>query len=1007
MKKWTFTILLTNLCLHTAAQLYQHTLYNTTNGLSSNSVSTAVKDARGFLWIATSNGLNRFDGNAFDHFFNNPADSTSIASNEINNLFIDAQQQLWVSTMAGISLYHPRTQTFSNYAPDTLVMPKIGHHFPAIQQDAAGNIWLGGSYDLLVFNPASKKFSSSGWAAFAAKVKPASGNHSRVVILGMQKKSAQEFWVLTTYGLFSVQQQTRQFTYYPYPDISDYFGCQLNYIDEKGLVWIGTYQHGIICFNPAQNKWIRYSTPATLRNNTNWDWAYGITQYHADTLWYCTRKGIVYLVPGQPAFARLPGRPLADSLPAAVYTNIIKEGPYTWLASSQGLTKLHPGKKIFSRLEVPAVTKPGKLYPLQQPHCYILSDDEEGQVYFFNKQTGIKKKLTSSDGKTIKGTLSFKSIGAGKALLATDEQLYWYNEHTAIATPINLPARVQPINPHLLRNIAFNAADSTVWIRDRRQGILQLNSRNNSIHYLSICNTKEQTTFSSMYFDSLTNTLWAGIENQGVYLYNIATQKSTHLLLNIAPSQKGSTFTAITGNKQGTIYASDINYGLFVFNSRTHQYTRYTSYDGLISNNCNFLCADALGNTWLSSAEGVSRFDSATKTFTNFAELKEAANYAAFISADNKGQLYIASPQGFYTWDSHHFFPANTGGRLYLRNCKLADKARAIDSVYNFNHQQNNLSFQFGYLSFEANEPVLLQYQLNNGEWYPLKSDHLLSLSNLSPNHYLLAVREKNNPQQQLYIHFTIRPPFYKSWWFISLLVLAVSSLVYYLFKKRLATIKKQAALKQRMAETEMMALRAQMNPHFIFNCISSIDNFILDNDKINASNYLNKFARLIRSILDNSQNEVVPFWKDWETLKLYLQLEQLRSNNKFTYTLQADDELLNGHYKIPPLIIQPYIENAIHHGLNPLQNRQGLLLVTATLQNNQLLYTIQDNGIGRKKAAEKNSISPSHQSYGMQLTKERINLFNEQTGNNISITDRYDSQHNAAGTQVTVLLYI
>jgi LytS/YehU family sensor histidine kinase len=272
----------------------------------------------------------------------------------------------------------------------------------------------------------------------------------------------------------------------------------------------------------------------------------------------------------------------------------------------------------------------------------------------------------------------------------------------------------------------------------------------------------------------------------------------------------------------------------------------------------------------------------------------------------------------------------------------------------------------------------------------------------------VLEVREKSNPAQVLRIRFVITPPFYKSWWFLLLVAVTAVAFVFFLFKRRLSAIKKQAALKQKIAETEMMALRAQMNPHFIFNCISSIDNFILGNQKENASTYLNKFARLIRNVLDNSKSDVVPFRKDWETIQLYLELEMIRSNHQFSYQLQASEVLLAGHYKIPPLIVQPYIENAIHHGLMQRNDNNGKLIVIADIDNELLRFTIQDNGIGRERSAALKRLNPlQHTSYGMQLSAERIAIFNNDQQNSIRITDLKDEDGNATGTLVEVLLHI
>ena len=168
------------------------------------------------------------------------------------------------------------------------------------------------------------------------------------------------------------------------------------------------------------------------------------------------------------------------------------------------------------------------------------------------------------------------------------------------------------------------------------------------------------------------------------------------------------------------------------------------------------------------------------------------------------------------------------------------------------------------------------------------------------------------------------------------------------MFWRRIKTIRHEAELKQKIAETEMMALRAQMNPHFIFNCINSIDALIQSNDKYNATVYLNKFAKLIRNILDSSKQNTVTLAKDLNTLQLYIELEQLRNENKFIAKINADEELIREDYKVPPLIIQPFVENAILHGIRYRKGNDGMLSISVTKLNSHLQYIIEDNGVGR-----------------------------------------------------------
>lgn len=204
--------------------------------------------------------------------------------------------------------------------------------------------------------------------------------------------------------------------------------------------------------------------------------------------------------------------------------------------------------------------------------------------------------------------------------------------------------------------------------------------------------------------------------------------------------------------------------------------------------------------------------------------------------------------------------------------------------------------------------------------------------------------------------------------------------------------------------ETEMAALKAQMNPHFIFNCINSIDAFIHSNDKYNATLYLNKFAKLLRNILDSSKQNTVAFSKDIDTLKLYIELEELRHENKFKTNISIEDELLSNDYKVPPLIIQPFVENAILHGLKNRVDNAGLLQIEIKKVLDKIEYKIKDNGIGRKAAGL--IVQNNRSSYGVQMSYDRVKLFNKEEKPSVQITDLYIDDI-AAGTEVKIILNI
>jgi tetratricopeptide (TPR) repeat protein len=221
---------------------------------------------------------------------------------------------------------------------------------------------------------------------------------------------------------------------------------------------------------------------------------------------------------------------------------------------------------------------------------------------------------------------------------------------------------------------------------------------------------------------------------------------------------------------------------------------------------------------------------------------------------------------------------------------------------------------------------------------------------------------------------------------------------------QKLESERTKAELQQQATELEMQALRAQMNPHFIFNCLSSINRFILKNESETASDYLTKFSRLIRMVLNNSNKSLIILEDELEMLRLYLDLERLRFKNSFDYSITFHNNFDAASIFIPPLLLQPFAENAIWHGLMHKEG-QGILDVSFELENNILNCYITDNGVGRKKAeALKSKSSEKQKSMGMQITAERLALFNKDVEKTIfSVEDLIDSEGQAAGTRVTL----
>ena len=321
--------------------------------------------------------------------------------------------------------------------------------------------------------------------------------------------------------------------------------------------------------------------------------------------------------------------------------------------------------------------------------------------------------------------------------------------------------------------------------------------------------------------------------------------------------------------------------------------------------------------------------------------------------------------------------------------------------------------------------PFILKYNNELHTYFLLKGDSLKALQYLIQYHtlqdslYAMSTRariasyeieqhqqEKENEIEQLKVQKVNQRNYYLfAGILLLLIVLAVISRIIYKRKwdKDLLTTN----FKKQLAEAETKALRAQMNPHFIFNSLNSINSFVMDQKHEIASDYLIKFSKLIRLILDNSRSETISLEKELETLKLYVILEAARFDNRFKCVYHIAEDVDTSLIKIPPMLLQPFVENAIWHGLMQKEG-VGTITVEISMSNEQLLkITITDDGIGREKASALKSKSATHKSHGLKVTSQRIEMMNKlnSTGAKVNIVDLKDEQGNAMGTRVELII--
>lgn len=318
----------------------------------------------------------------------------------------------------------------------------------------------------------------------------------------------------------------------------------------------------------------------------------------------------------------------------------------------------------------------------------------------------------------------------------------------------------------------------------------------------------------------------------------------------------------------------------------------------------------------------------------------------------------------------------------------------------------NNFSISIGSINYDDVENQRLVYRMldnNDSAWKILTGQSSINFNNLAPGTYAVQVKlfAANNrwPEQLRTLTIIITPAFWQTWWFKMVIVLLVSVLVFWLIRQRIKNIRAKADIDKQLAELELKGLHAQMNPHFIFNALNAIKDMILNDEKNNASRYLSKFAQLIRLSLEHSQQTFITLQQNILYLEHYLAMEQLRFGN-LHYKINTEESIKANEILLPPMLLQPLVENAIWHGLLP---KQGVKQMEIRFQqkDNALVCEIEDNGIGIN-ASLKNKTPGINRSFGIENIRQRMNVLNEKYKLHylLSITDKKEiTPSNDTGT--------
>ncbi|MCD4794331.1 MAG: histidine kinase [Bacteroidales bacterium] len=414
-------------------------------------------------------------------------------------------------------------------------------------------------------------------------------------------------------------------------------------------------------------------------------------------------------------------------------------------------------------------------------------------------------------------------------------------------------------------------------------------------------------------------------------------------------------------------------------------------YKGLTSNFITALYLENENTVWAGTNYGLNRIE----IIGNFEKQFKIQTYTIGLASYKINDIYVycnnvylATNSGLTVFNNKEILPNTVEPPTYITNVSIAGKDTLVKEHYDLPYNLNSLNISFVGLSFKKSGKLTYKYKLvKNGrpvKWMTTTNTNV-SYPFLPHGNYEFSVYTLNEDnyrsRETAKVSFTIKPPFRQTLWFVLIIILFIALLVFtilfIIYRIKLKEMKKRVKLEKRMNDYLSQALQKQMNPHFIFNSLNSIQSFIIKNDKVNSSLYLSKFSGLMRLVLENSRRHLVTLESEIESLRLYIDLEMLRFEKSLRCEFIIDENLQTSKCLVPPMIIQPFVENAILHGLTP-KDENGVLLINFGFTEEGIICFIEDNGIGRQKAKEiKASRISKTKSLGSKLTFLRINLIN------------------------------
>lgn len=987
-------------------------------------LSSVMRDRNNNMWVASYNGLYKHEGSRIRAFNKIGADDRSLSGSEIHALFEDRDGNIWAGTANGVDKIHPLTYAIQHYP--LRVGNGSGNFVGAVYcifQDKEDCIWISTEAGLFKLNAANGDYitvpmqqDGAGVPSFLLSYKSAITTEAGV-------------WMYTKEGLVFYDYSAKRFFHrYHNPKRLPVFnlkgsgwGNQSDLrLDENKNLWFVSDTAHLVRYNVSTQQLDSF---AYTRPNGSWRCCYSLAIDYKGRVWLGFRYGGIQVFDPAVQEFRTINTATAGRLIHSNYVWSLEEDYQgrMWVSTHNGLDIIDLDNKAVRRLYLTNDDNfRSRAYEMVTPTTYgdsilFLPFYRLGFLRVNLRTDSIDQFRLTADYPS--GTTYIIPRNANTVWAGRDRHMLSYDLQKKIPVP---PFRNNPLGDSTLTPLGdviwHYKTDTSLLYRTDEGDIFY---RTTSGHRFrgkgyggrqNICLAPGKQCF------------WYVDDSLNLVQYDLTTNVRRTIVL--AQMLKPLNFSFADPRSilddGDAIWLTGRN-GLLRYRHRLDKLSAYTVANGLAQNFTFSLCVDARQNLWVGSLGGVDVYNPRKDFFQNVIAHPTESLMDAFGQALPLGDhLCFISGNKVFLIDPEKALAQKTDIVYKLLLQEMVVNGLAVDwnnsDLHQLRYTENSFVFRFGLLDYIKLTGAKYYYYLEglDDTWIENRVPGEVSYGLLSPGNYVFHVKAVDATGKavsgEINLPFEIQPPFWKRWWFGALLLLLLFIIGYHFYKRRVNKIKKEAAIRQQLTELESKALRAQMNPHFIFNSLNAIQELVVTKDVDAAYDYLSRFSKLLRQVLNNSEKSLIPLSDELSMLRLYLELESLRFRSAFTYHIGLHPRLDVENLLVPPLLLQPFIENALWHGLM-LKEGEKRLHINVAAEGSQLVCSIRDNGIGRKKAQEikAQKIGAAHlQSKGMELSKHRLALL-QQSGvsTSIQIEDLYeDNTPSGTSVRITVPLH-